>query len=728
MKKKIIIIIIFLIIIVIIGVFLYIKYKKPIAPSIKTTNKKPKRNPNTPRTPNSEYNDDSSYDGAQLIVDEAGAKMNEILSENEVRIKNLLKNRETRVCGANNIAPCDGNNSIEQSTTDPYYLTSQDPRFEKPVQCCVVNPNRNDPSKIQSAIKLATDITIMLSVNAGFDYGVDVLTKISKNKPQDMINSIKNVSNQITSKLQTSINSKNLSKNIVTKLESAIPNISKRAATKASTELLEKAATKLATKGGAEISKGLVAATRMSVQGTKLGTNLAVGASMGPVGWALFAIQAMGMILDLGDPAHYQDVLMLDTMKKTRDKTNEMINNSLKEVGLPVPQITGPTHKLPKSQPDEIPNLTNPTTLNDVLALVMNEYALTYAEGIWQNISNIEELSSTEHEEIIDKLQMIAYSYFDTIDGQDYLLKRSCEYFSGIYLNNQCSYSNKESCDNSYDWNKIKANIKSNNVEYKDDVDINYAEWRVATTDGQSACVSVDPSLRLGCEDKNLPYDYNNQVCTLSEVYCRSRGLDPVTNSDGTTDCNQSLGQNIAEMIFGVTIVRGLIQIFDAQQYNGCGPGEVDTGYLCREGCRPGYRDVAGVCWKDCGGGVDVGALCREGCRSGYRDILGVCWNDCNGGVDVGALCRDGCRSGYHDIAGVCWNNNPWGCNTRECGRLRGLFGEDWGPKLCTDCGGGDSYVPTTHTKHSYVPPTTAKDSYVPRTYAKSRKVPFGAK
>jgi cytoskeletal protein RodZ len=166
MKKKIIIIIIFLIIIVIIGVFLYIKYKKPIAPSIKTTNKKPKNpnTPKTPRTPNSEYNDDSSYeddsvyDDAQLIVDEAGAKMNEILSENEVRIKNLLKNRETRVCGANNIAPCDGNNSIEQSTTDPYYLTSQDPRFEKPVQCCVVNPNRNDPSKIQSAIKLATDI------------------------------------------------------------------------------------------------------------------------------------------------------------------------------------------------------------------------------------------------------------------------------------------------------------------------------------------------------------------------------------------------------------------------------------------------------------------------------------------------------------------------------------------------------------------------------------------
>jgi hypothetical protein len=291
----------------------------------------------------------------------------------------------------------------------------------------------------------------------------------------------------------------------------------------------------------------------------------------------------MGMILDLGDPGRYNDVLMLDTMKKTRDKTNEMINNSLKEVGLPVPQITGPTHKLPQSQPDEIPNLTNPTTLNDVLALVMNEYALTYADGIWQNIANIEELSSVELEEIIDQLQMIAYSYFETIDGQDYLLKRSCEYFSGIYLNNQCSYSNKESCDNSYDWNKIKANINSNNVEYKDDVDINYAEWRVATTDGQSACVSVDPSLRLGCEDKNLPYDYNNQVCTLSEVYCRSRGLDPVTNSDGTTDCNKSLGQNIAEMIFGVTIVRGLIQIFDAQQYNSCGPGEVDTGYLFKQ-------------------------------------------------------------------------------------------------------------------------------------------------
>ena len=52
---------------------------------------------------------------------------------------------------------------------------------------------------------------------------------------------------------------------------------------------------------------------------------------------------------------------------------------------------------------------------------------------------------------------------------------------------------------------------------------------------------------------------------------------------------------------------------------------------------------------------------CYPKCPIGYTskpsDIVS-CWEKCNeGDVDVGALCREGCRSGYRDIAGVCWNN-----------------------------------------------------------------------
>jgi hypothetical protein len=38
------------------------------------------------------------------------------------------------------------------------------------------------------------------------------------------------------------------------------------------------------------------------------------------------------------------------------------------------------------------------------------------------------------------------------------------------------------------------------------------------------------------------------------------------------------------------------------------------------------------------------------------------------------------------DCIDDCFKHPAPGCRTYECGRLKGLFGEDWGPKLCTDC------------------------------------------
>lgn len=52
---------------------------------------------------------------------------------------------------------------------------------------------------------------------------------------------------------------------------------------------------------------------------------------------------------------------------------------------------------------------------------------------------------------------------------------------------------------------------------------------------------------------------------------------------------------------------------------------------------------------------------CYKKCPSGYTSKPGdivSCWSKCGeGDIDVGALCREGCKSGYNDVAGVCWNN-----------------------------------------------------------------------
>jgi hypothetical protein len=60
----------------------------------------------------------------------------------------------------------------------------------------------------------------------------------------------------------------------------------------------------------------------------------------------------------------------------------------------------------------------------------------------------------------------------------------------------------------------------------------------------------------------------------------------------------------------------------------------------CYKKCPTGYTSKPGdivSCWGKCGeGDVDVGALCREGCRSGYHDVAGVCWNDKKITYDIG--------------------------------------------------------------------------------------------
>ena len=61
--------------------------------------------------------------------------------------------------------------------------------------------------------------------------------------------------------------------------------------------------------------------------------------------------------------------------------------------------------------------------------------------------------------------------------------------------------------------------------------------------------------------------------------------------------------------------------------------------------------------------------------------------------VEVGIglpLQPEGCRPGFRNDGLTCMKDG--GIRTYECGRLKGAFGEDWGPKLCTDTWAPESY------------------------------------
>jgi thiol-disulfide isomerase/thioredoxin len=108
-----------------------------------------------------------------------------------------------------------------------------------------------------------------------------------------------------------------------------------------------------------------------------------------------------------------------------------------------------------------------------------------------------------------------------------------------------------------------------------------------------------------------------------------------------------------------------------------CPPGWRNDGLTCVSQCQPDEHDDPLSCRKKCAPGqIDDGLTCRNpiqssmnSCPDGSRDIAGTCWGPV----------RQDC---VHD----CFKHPAPGCRTYECGRLKGLFGEDWGPRLCTDC------------------------------------------
>jgi hypothetical protein len=108
-----------------------------------------------------------------------------------------------------------------------------------------------------------------------------------------------------------------------------------------------------------------------------------------------------------------------------------------------------------------------------------------------------------------------------------------------------------------------------------------------------------------------------------------------------------------------------------------CPPGWRNDGLTCVENCNADERDDGLTCRKRCPEGqIDDGLTCRvpitssmNDCPQGSRDIAGTCW---------GPVRRD--------CVDDCFKHPAPGCRTWECGRLRGLFGEDWGPRWCTDC------------------------------------------
>jgi hypothetical protein len=458
-----------------------------------------------------------------------------------------------------------------------------------------------------------------------------------------------------------------------------------------------------------------------TVAGTKLATAAATSAVAGPFAPFVFIAElsfvGLSMGLDIGDAGGYMDMrtnnIYVD-MKKDFDKK---FNETILDTELDDVDENGNPIKVKLTEKD-IPIIIGPP----IPTKTDQEFEKYIDDGFQILVDNKDPILKPMHDKMIEDLhkgvitekdlyrkdvEMHYRSYLDMKTVYEKIQNNYCVINNGkIILRNgfyQCSYKDKSSCENSYKWP----------LEQEENEEIpsgSYAEYKSNLLNG--ICILANPNLRSVCELHNLNYDTETGLCKVTRDYCLTKGAEWKDD-----DCHISTDQDIAEMIFGTTIIRGLKQVFDPDQYESCKEGEKDDGgYFCHSyGCGYGYEKWGELCYPKCKDGLepngcclcgpkshgvpaatkrdicppgsylsggpafDFVGVCRMNCPSDTDDVAAICYHRCKPGeTDVfPALCREPCAEGYHEVLGVCWRND-------------GLKGVGWGtPAALQDCAPG---------------------------------------
>jgi hypothetical protein len=514
--------------------------------------------------------------------------------DEEARIKKQKK-IAIKICTKDRVEPCAAG-FLTKEFIDPV-------TFDK-ATCCIIDPSRNDPAKIKEALDLAAS-----RLKALEDRG-----KISlENRVSKELLSAKEKYNPIT--LKTTINklANSLSKKYDAKALAESEEIGA-----AQIDSIESNIIKNLTMAAKDIEKEYGGSMGSKLSNQSSNSNLG---SMDPKAWAGMAFDAYQTILNMGDPGGYQNVTFLDQYIKIRDKTNEIWNSELQKNNIPTPVVIGPLTKMaPGKASDPVSDSNKPETLRALGQYIFKEFIINYTNQVLQVI-DLTQYSNAEQYEIIAVQVKNASSFFDKEAGQKYFDERMCNLAEGLFVDGKCSYKDKNTCDASYDWNDLK-----NNKDSKE----NYVEFR------DNKCILVNPTLRRSCEDNKMEYDYDKQLCKITDEYCKEKGIGTIDTPNGK-DCKLEMGQSIAEKIFGTTIVRGLVQVFDPSQYKPCKSDEKDGNNLPGELKTAIYASIAlppplnipGILYATLGNKTCINTA---GCQAPKHNEAGLCYDKCKDG------------------------------------------------------------------------------------------------
>lgn len=419
--------------------------------------------------------------------------------------------------------------------------------------------------------------------------------------------------------------------------------------------------------------------TRLAIRLGEMGAKEAAKAAMGPVGWAMMAFDVLSLGLDMADPGGYDKMQTLDMIYKQRDGLRD---KAAAQGGFPF--VVGPLTSLSDADSQAL------------FQQVTQDYILTKLTDYVASL-DLTKLTDAQLDTQLSAQEDTISNYLATDAGFAELFSAACAAKSGKPIGSgDCSWPDAGSCNSSYKWP-----MADNSTDI-------FTFWT-----GDQCQASAAQTVRKLCDDNGLDYDFANEVCTLTNKYCLSKGADTTVNEkhNSATDCKIPWNQQIAEALFGTTITRGLKQIFSIEQYQPCDPNKEwgyeqlptplktflqvgsylspamlvlkqTTGLMCFDkniqSCPTGMEKSNGLCYTPCKDGYK-----SDGATQCYKVYPGWEQNDATTIVNVGkvlhanpgkplstcpdgqdkdgALCYPKCGANEYGVGPVCWTSCPDG-------------------------------------------------------------------
>jgi len=422
--------------------------------------------------------------------------------------------------------------------------------------------------------------------------------------------------------------------------EAAAEKAGKEAIDKAAKKTVQTAVDKAMVKGGEALAK------KAATVAAKEAVSLGLKAEMGPVGWALMALDVVGLALDIACCGGYCEVADTKTWEKERNTYSDQIKALVDDAnkagdGSPDPDpvrwpiITGPFDKLESSAVQQRVIEKAKAAMADP----NNKFVKDVMDKLKKEISDKKITTEDQVNDFLDKNMDMDGILLEATSGLCTELLGKVVMENGQFAG--CSWPDQQKCEASFKWGKDT---------FDKDKDI-YSSWN---KDKQEC--NKDPLGQLmntRCDGLGFPYDKDTKICKLSKEYCLQKGL----KWDGT-NCKLEKGQEIAEMMFGTTVVRGLNSLYSADQYEPCPSGSRPAGEIAAMTASLGPAALLlgpylgqTLCASDkCPDGQDrVSGLCYDQCKPGYDDK-----SDGITGMKVQGMCYK-CPDGFKKTtAGMC--------------------------------------------------------------------------